>query len=442
MNGMLEHAEPRHVGGGESRARTGRPALPAAWLFIMSIVLAACGGAPEQENADVTAGSSETNPGTSPPAQMENVNASFATFYPPENWQMVPIQEYYERLNEASGEAIEVEYHWAGSLLGATELSTGVADGIADMAVYVPGWNPDEYPVDVWIAFLGFLNESKPLVGMLQAIGASLEWSFENEAMQEEFERNRVVPLAARYQILDDYSLFCREPVTTLEQARGKRVRIGGAAWAEEARNLDMEPVEMPGPEIFEAFERGIIDCMMGSPPDFAALGLTDVGQHFIQSEFTGFTSYGMIAGQDFWNELSPDAKQVMWENVPYYLEDIVQSYLSQYRAFFTTLADEKGLQFHSVDEAVKSEVEKYHDEIIDTIAEKAPAAVNDPQAAVDRYIELHEKWLNIVQDLGYDHEFTTWPEWIEANGSADVDLSAWREAIWEEIYAPRAPSS
>jgi TRAP-type C4-dicarboxylate transport system substrate-binding protein len=240
--------------------------------------------------------------------------------------------------------------------------------------------------------------------------------------------------------VQDTYHLICSDPVTTLDEAAGTRIRIGGEAWANEAEAIGASPVTLSGAEMYEGFQRGIVDCYMGPPPDMSSLGLWDIGQEYTEGTFTGFTSYGLPISLEFWNSLDAPAQDLLWDSQEVYFRRLAQNNIQEHYDFYTTGPDH-GLTFHEFDAETLATVEEHQQGVLDTLAADAPPDVTDPEALIERYLELHEKWHTIVIDLGYESDEETWAEWAEARPDGpEVELDPWIQAVVDEILNPHRP--
>lgn len=374
----------------------------------------------------------------------EEVTLTVASIFPPEHWQSRPWQQFGDAVEESTDGQVSFEYHWAGSLVPAPEMGSGLADGIIDMAFPIYVYTPADFPIDSWITDLGFVGDDRPVAGHLQGFAATLEWGFQSEQFLDEIARNGLEPLLPRFRLQPAYDLLCREePVTNLEEAQGKRVRTGGPTWEVAAEALGMTPVSMVPGEIYEGMERGVLDCFMGPVVDVAALGLWDVANQYTSVGFAGFSSYGVASGETTWNSLSPEVQQVIWDHLPVYIEGMVRGYLEEAHRVYSEGPDEHGLEFHQLDSEAEAAVEEYRDGVLASMAERAPEGVEDPQAMVDSYLELHDEWFGIVEDLGYLPEQATWDAWAAAQSEGvDIDLEPYVDAVVERILAPNRPGS
>lgn len=302
-------------------------------------------------------------------------------------------------------------------------------------------YTPAEFPIDVWISELGFLADKAPVVGNLQSYAAALEWGFENPEFIQELEDNGLAPLLPRIQLIPEYHLICTEPVTSLDDFEGLRVRTGGPAWANAAEALGMSTVTVATAEIFETLQRGVVDCSMNGFADFIGLGLWDAASHATSTGFAGWTSYGVAMGKPRWDALSSDAQQVMWNNLDAYIETMLDNSLTEHHRFVIEGA-EKGLEFHELDDEATQAIDDYHEGVLESIVEQAPEGLSDPQAMVDSWVELHDKWRDIALELGYETDHDNYFDWAEAQpeDGHEVDVRPFVDRIVEEILIPNQP--
>jgi TRAP-type C4-dicarboxylate transport system substrate-binding protein len=415
-----------------------RTALVMALVMILGA--AACGEVPEDpgaapEDDAPTAPEDGADTGVDEPVDHPALTVRVATIYGPDHWQSVPIQSYADAINARSNGQIEFEIHWAGSLLPVGELITGTGDGVVEMAVGVPAYTPDRFPIDDWLSRLGFLPDPPPDVphGPLVALAAPLDWSLQSDEYQEEFRAQGVEMVGGRIQPVGArFHLICNDPVTSLADARGKRVRVGGPAWADEVEAVGMVPVTVPGPEIFEAMQRGIADCHLGNVGDILDFGLLDIAKHFTVSNFLSFSSYGLVVNLDWWTGLPTETQSLLREEVPTFLAGLARG-LHEQEVRFRGVAEELGVTIHDMAPDFANAVDNYHQDVLSRMAGDAPTGVADPQGTVDFYVSSFDRWNDLVAGLGIPAA-ETYADWNAQYGAEDFDLEAWQSLLAQEL--------
>ena len=103
------------------------------------------------------------------------------------------------------------------------------------------------------------------------------------------------------------------EPITSMDDFKGMKFRTAGI-WGEMLNEAGAAVVTMPGGEIYEAMQRGVIDAFEFSTPGvdwsagFQELGayMTGPGIHAPESAFE------MLINKDKWNALTPDLQDIV----------------------------------------------------------------------------------------------------------------------------------
>lgn len=416
-----------------SRHPRSRSALTGiATLGVLGLI-AAC------SPADSTSSTPAATPGATAEGtdEIPSVTLKVGTLYGPENWQTTPMTAYTQAVTEATDGQIEFEFYYAGSLVPPAEMATGLRDGLIDLAHIVPAYTPATFTHDTWINNLAWASDPSPVAGTLQAAAATLDWGVNTESYLAELEAEGLTPLIPRLQTVHKYGLLCKDPVISLDQARGKRVRAGGEAWSAETENLGGVPVAMPAAEVYTAFQQGLVDCFMGGPEDTHALGLADHGKHWTGGEFTGWSSAGVMMSQSTWDTLPLAAQQAMWDQLPVFLETFFESNFA-INAEFVAASGDQGMVFETADDDMRAAITGHHDAVAADLPASAPAAVDDPEGLVQSWLDAHEAWLQVVtDDLGYSADEVLWSDVEDVES---LDLKPWADRVYEDLLAPRRP--
>lgn len=388
-----------------------------------ALALTACGGSGTSQVADDGEGVSLT---------------VTTTIGGPDNYHNVPIDAFFSAVEEASDGRVSFDFSYANAIVPPAEVGSAMADGTVDSGLVVTSYNPSEFPVSNWASKLAFAGESGPPAAALDRPAAVMDWWFSQpEAMQSDFNDQGLMPLTPGFNAHTAYHLICTEPVTSLEEAQGKSVRSPGEAWAETATAIGMEPVSLPGAEMYESLQRGIVDCVMADATDMVSSDLTEVAKHYTTVNLPGFTAYGIFMSQQTWDSLDPELQTIVWEQIPVYLESLAHEGLLLQEELLET----SGMEFHTMEDDLADAVGDHQQSVLDGAADAAPDAVADPQAAVDQFVDLHDKWGSIVTDeLGIEpHD--SWAEWNESGGSTDdIDAAKYTQRVYDEVLADSIP--
>jgi TRAP-type C4-dicarboxylate transport system substrate-binding protein len=393
-------------------------------ITAMATAVAGCGSTGSSGSGGAASGAGSL-------ADMEPVTFKVATLYGPDNWQSVPMNDFTKAIEEESNGKIEFEFYYGAALVAPDEIADGLRDGLVDLAYFVQVYTPAKFPTDDWISKAAFLSEPDPVGGHLQAISATADWAINDEDFMAEFDSQGLTALIPRVQVIHDYNLLCKEPVTSLSDARGKKVRIGGAAWAAAAENIGMSPVSLAGDEIYTGLQQGVVNCFMGGAADMAGLNLTELAKNYTPMGFTGFSSYAIAMGSSAWEGLPVEAQQLIWDQIPTYLESFAQSSNAAVDDFYTA-AEEQGVNLLEPDQQLAAKAEQHKVEVLAALPDEAPDAVTDPEATLSSFEDAHEKWEGIIEELGlFD---------IPVEDISTVEPAEWAERTRTEVFEPHRP--
>lgn len=412
------------------------------------VVFAACGdGASTDSSTSTTQTESTTE--TSTPAttsadssdEIEELDLVVTTVIGgPEQLNNQAVAAWLDAVEEASDGQITYEFHYANTLAAPADIGAELDSGTVDVALWVPAYQPAAHPITNWLMQLAGLGDAGLPSLVMQRATTAMHWWYGNaEAAQEDYIANGIRPIAPGMQATMVQDLICNTPIETLEDAQGKQARTGAETIAQAVQNIGMEPVTLPGAEMYEALQRGVVDCVVLGPHDIVNLDMWSVGKHFTGVNFSGFTAFGLYASEQAWGEMSDAQQRVMLNELPVYLEETMNGAIREFYRFFDE-AEEMDVEIHQPSEDLISAVAEHRDSVVEGAASQAPDSVSDPQAAVDSYRELSDLWGQIlVDELGYP-SYDSWNEWAAAESPADFDPSAWSQRAFEEFIAPQVP--
>jgi TRAP-type C4-dicarboxylate transport system substrate-binding protein len=342
-----------------------------------------------------------------------------------------------EEIERRSEGLITVDVQYGQALAPLNEHARSLRDGIFDMGAIISPQEAEFFPITDWLSAMGSAPDRTPGLNQLQAHAGSVEWGF-SDAAYEQYQRIGVFPLLPELQITHHYYLHCTEPVTSLDDARGKQVRNPGAAWAAQLRAIGMEPIDLPASEAFEAFQRGVIDCASGHPRNWVDTGdFQAAPEVMIDDEvaFPGFLSFGMYMNQQTWDGLPLEAQQIIWDSLPTFLEVQLTEAFATDRELYT--AEE--VTFHQYDQDLRDALKDFQAGVRDDLIASPPNGLSGDEAegVIEDYEGALERWGSIiVDDLGYE-----FPDDAQDLDPDDLDLGPYIERYWEEILEPRRPA-
>ena len=104
---------------------------------------------------------------------------------------------------------------------------------------------------------------------------------------------------------------FCREPITSLADVKGRRVRTPGGSQNDFIQSIGGQPVAIGFPEVYSALERGVVDCAVTGTATGNGARWYEVTKHmYVLPVQWGVAAYGVNLG--WWNKLDPAVRDFL----------------------------------------------------------------------------------------------------------------------------------
>lgn len=117
---------------------------------------------------------------------------------------------------------------------------------------------------------------------------------------------------------------FCNTPISGIEDLQGKKIRVFTPAMSSLMENLGAIGVTLAFPEVYQALQRGVIDCAISGSMAGNTAKWPEVSTHFYPLTI-GWGMQAHVANLDFWNDLEPDAREFLADQMENMEEDLWQ---------------------------------------------------------------------------------------------------------------------
>lgn len=361
-------------------------------------------------------------------------------------WLAAADTEWAEAIQEDTDGEVEVNIHWAGALADAFDAPDAMGSGAADLGILFPMYSPSQFPAWNWLTEYAFESDTRPVIGDMQAYAAMLEISLQYPAFQDEFREQGIEPLLPMFEMNSGYYLLCNEPVTSVSDAEGNTVRTAGGPWEREARALGMAPTQIGAGEMYEALQRGTIDCSINPLRDMVSFDLLEVATDITMDSETMFTAFSAnySANQEWWDSLDEEVQDQLWETFGDHAGRFVESGLRD-DFLIREASEEYGVTIHEMESDMRDAIEENQQERLDDALADAPSSLDGQEEEIlEAYSEAMDKWEVIVaEELGYAGQVPeTWQEVISSDLSIDdIDFDPFAERIWDEVLVNYVPS-
>jgi TRAP-type transport system periplasmic protein len=234
---------------------------------------------------------------------------SYATWQPEASQDLhaISLHWFQEQLKERSNGEHDLRIFSGGTLAGISEIGDAVENGLADMGDLVVPYFPDQLPVNNAIGFFWPQPHSpKQLATMMKDLHET------TPQFKEELDRFKMKLIGLRP--LGYYGILCREPVRSVADFEGKRIRAYGIALPAAVQAVGGVPVSMSTVETYEALERGVLDCTPIEPVIAHGQKYDEVAKYFIDVPMGASWGQFIVINTDKWATLPEDLQALLTE--------------------------------------------------------------------------------------------------------------------------------
>lgn len=338
-----------------------------------------------------------------------------------------------ESITDFTDGKITFENYWSSSLLGALDTLSGVGDGVADIGLIIPSYMPQELPVGSWLFGMGAALSGSTVHDVAAGGAAALETVLTFEPLTQEYASHNVKVLQAT--ATPAYNLLCNTPISSPEEAEGKRARAIGAVWSQSVESLGMTPVSIAWGEAYEGLQRGVFDCMVINPNQYAdGLVLKDVAPEFVPVTMAQLQASTWVMNLDVWNDFPKELQDFITQANVKAAHDIWEGYMQIEAKAGELIAAGDEINTNDVS-SLEPIVKEQRAAYVAGLADTAPGSIENPQAFVDDYQARIAYWTEALEAEGYPVAERTPEAILEAfAGLSDVDLSSFYEKFNSEV--------
>lgn len=212
---------------------------------------------------------------------------------------------FKDEVAKRSNGELKIEIQYGGVLASVTEIPTAIETNVIDMGDVVTPYFPDQFVINNALSFFWPQPKSQAELGELM-----LKWYDEIPAFDDELARFNLKAITIRP--LANYGILCRDPIRTLEDFKGKRIRAYGVALPAMLEALGAVPISMAEVEAYEALRNDVFDCSAADIALVDAFKWNEVAPYFIDVPMGA--TWGMIIAMnlDKYNALSDEHKKLL----------------------------------------------------------------------------------------------------------------------------------
>lgn len=272
-------------------------------VLLLGIMVAACGSPPQAPGASGSNGQSsgsqpsgQATGGQSTPAAGEKVTLKVAGAYAEGNVWHEPIKALISEAARRSGGRLTIEFVGGPEAIPQAQLGESLKRGVIDMTLVPAQFYAPDMP-EIQIVKLSPLSPEEE-----RARGVTAYWDELHQKKMNARYLNRLGGVMT-------FNIFVNQPIETAD-LKGLTLR-SAPAYNTFLQSLGGAPVSIPGPEIYNAVQRRVVDGFI-----FPNLGVKDLALHevtkyrvlpgFYQIEFV------TLVNLDSWKKLPKDLQELL----------------------------------------------------------------------------------------------------------------------------------
>ncbi|MEB2317042.1 MAG: TRAP transporter substrate-binding protein DctP [Pseudomonadota bacterium] len=219
----------------------------------------------------------------------------------PEVEQIIrPLKEFIET---RSGGKLKVEVYPNAALHGAAEGFKALVTDVTDLT--------PTYPIYQSRSF-GFNHvSSMPMAFPNAYVGARVNEELYGAFYKPEWDKIGVYPLF--YPVTATYDILSTKEIKSLADLKGMKIRGGGDTLNRIIESLGASPITVPSPEVYMAFQQGVVDAVLFNTASILSFRLDEIGKYYMP---LGLSRVGIpwSVNPKTFQALSPDLQKVIFD--------------------------------------------------------------------------------------------------------------------------------
>lgn len=394
--------------------------------LVLATAMVAVGCAPQADEGTDVPGSS-----SSPFEAMDPVVIKFSDPNPETATSVQALQAWMTEVTEATDGKVTFEGYYGGALHPGSEAVTAIESGLTDITFVSLSAHAQTLPTAAWVASAAASQGAEYPTGALAGNGAYFGVWETNEDVRADYAAHNAQPFVTWSS--PGFDLLCSSPVDSLENAAGKLSRTTGSPFMEELASIGVAPVYLENGDLYEAMQRGVIDCVAAGAPTFITSSLAETAKYYTPVSMSPQGGSGYVIRKDLWDSLPEAVQDVMNEAKAAFFADFMRSTFERY-ASWVDVMEAEGVETVSGTE-LNGPIEATQEEALKNLAAKAPASVTDPDAVLSQLDEQMTVWRDILDEIGVEGDIRTPENLVDLfQGGANLDWDAYRDAMREYI--------
>jgi TRAP-type C4-dicarboxylate transport system substrate-binding protein len=319
-----------------------------------------------------------------------------STWLPPRSIEGRMYEDFVKDLAKTTNGSLTARVFHGGQLLSAGATLSGIRDGVVDAGFIVPTIYASELKHTVVVQNL-MHHVTDPYV----AAGAAMETIMVDcPECQGDFAKQNTVYLGGHAGT--GWNLMCTSPTSSLNDIKGKKVRVTGRSATRMVAALGMVAVNLTPAELAPALQGGQINCAMGYKAWMIDYSLLDTIKSVVDFSLGSYSGLGfMTMNKRSFDSLTPAERKALLDLQPEYATRGIDMYAAQDKLAFER-GKAKGIKFVDASPDFVAAFEKFRNaDVPNVVADLKAQGVADPAKLAQQHLATIEKWNKLVKAEG-----------------------------------------
>ena len=230
------------------------------------------------------------------------------TTHPQQSPTFKALEDLATKVDAMSAGRLTIEVFPAGAIVPAAETYPSMVSGVFDAAMFYGTWIEGRNSAWLLSNHTPFGFEDRDAIQMWYLTEGGLE-------QVSELSKDDGIKLELFVAQGMEMGMFCREPVTSLAELEGKKLRIGGGPHIPIFNALGVETLALSYEETYSGLERGVVDCAEWDTPFtnyFAKLH--EVGPYLLYPAWWQPSATALLGTRQQSYDALPDDLRAIWD--------------------------------------------------------------------------------------------------------------------------------
>lgn len=307
------------------------------------------------------------------------------------------VTPFFDGVKAATDGEVTVQPQWGGAVAKEGAIPGAIRDGLIDMGFMADIYASADLPNSVMFTSIVMGGtDNRAMTGV-----ASEARLIGCEGCDEELAEFDAFLLSSS--ALPPQYLMCREPIATLADLKGRKVRATGPL-ARLMAKWGATPVALPTSDAYESLERGQVDCTTGIETFMKDYSWWDSVKYVVDLPLGTFHGVLTLMSQSKFDDLSDAGKKAILGLQAKLTADTAFAYYNETKLVRGEAEREHGVTYVPAGaDFLNAKADFAAGEVAEGIANGDKRGAKDAAGKAKRLAELTEKWTAIVAETGED---------------------------------------